>query len=68
VATSLNEVLRRLRVAFTAQELELLQTHKRFERALRECRGSREETQQLIAMGGALLAERNREKSKLPRG
>ena len=59
------ELLRKLRVAFTAQELELLQTQQEFERALRECRGSQEETHKLIALGGALLAERNRDKWQL---
>lgn len=54
-------------MAFTAQELEMLQTHKEFDRALHECRGSREETQRLIALGGALLAEQSRAKSRFRR-
>jgi len=64
VATSLNEVLRSLRLAFTVQELESLRTEKSFARALDECRGSREEIQKLIRMGGAVLAERARSTSR----
>ena len=60
-------MLRQLRVAFTAPELETLQTDERFARALGACGGSAEETRQLIALGGALLAERTRAQSKLRR-
>jgi hypothetical protein len=65
VAESHFEILRKLRVAFTAAELQLLQTFQEFERALRECQGSAEECRKLIALGGALLAEKNRPGSRL---
>ena len=64
MATSLNEVLRNLRLAFTVQELESLRTEDSFARALDECRGSHDEIQKLIRLGGAVLAERTRATSR----
>ena len=43
----------------------MLQTHREFAGALHKCRSSPDETQQLIVLRGALLAEQNRAKSRL---
>ena len=65
VPVSQKQLLRQLRVAFTAAELELLQAHKAFAQALDRCSDSAQDVQKLIEMGGGLLAERDRPKSKL---
>ncbi len=65
MAASQKQLLRELRVAFTAAELEMLQAEKAFNTALTKSSDSAEEVKKLIELGGALLAERDRSKSKL---
>lgn len=65
MSASHSHLLRQLRVAFSAAELELLQSDKAFAKALQEAKDTPGEVQNLIELAGALIASRNRSKSKL---
>jgi hypothetical protein len=58
--------LRHLRVAFTTTELASLRPETRFNEALLACDGSTDGIESLIRLGAAILAERERNASKLP--
>jgi hypothetical protein len=60
--------MRKLRLAFTAAELELLRADKNFANALAASDDSPQSIQALIRQGAALLAERNRHRSTFSPG
>lgn len=62
---SRSELIRKLRVAFTAAELRKLEEYAAFSEALNKCDGSPAAVGELVQLGGSLLSQGNREKSNL---
>jgi hypothetical protein len=67
VATPRIQLQRSLRVAFSAEELRILDGDPEFSRALAKCCGSPEEIEELVKLGGSKLTARTRGKSQFGR-
>ena len=65
MAGTRSELVRKLRVAFTGAELQKLKLHSGFSSMFHRCDGSPASVRELVQMGGAILGEEDRQKSKL---